>query len=107
MLLNEGDQIGIWYEFDEQGNLVKEINTDEGYTFGWEQVLEYCEENKIEVTKGYVKGGFQTTIYKEELEGKKVWVISHLLSPILIARKTLDGTTGKILKTEEVEFINH
>jgi len=105
--INNGSQYGIWYEFNEQGVLIKEIDTDEGYIFTWQKVLEYCEEEKIEITKGYIKGGYQTSIFKEELDGKKVWVISHLISPVLICKKTLDGTTGELINSEEIEFINH
>ncbi len=104
---NNGSQYGIWYEFDEKGNLIKEINTDEGYEFGWQEVIAYCEKKEIELTKGYEKGGYQTEILKQEENDKKVWVISYLVSPVLICRETLDGVTGKLLNSEELEFINH
>ncbi len=107
ILFNNGSQYGIWYEFDEEGNLVKEINTDEGYDFGWQEVIAYCEKKEIELTKGYEKGGYQTEILKQEENDKKVWVISYLVSPVLICRETLDGVTGKLLNSEEFEFINH
>ncbi len=107
LYFNNGSQYGIWYEFDEKGNLVKEINTDEGYSFGWKEVIAYCEKKEIELTEGYERGGYQTEILKQEKSGKKVWVISYLLSPVLICKETLDGITGKLIDSEEFEFINH
>ena len=103
---NNGSQYGIWYKFDKKGNLVEEINTDKGYDFGWEQVIKYCEDNKIALTKGYERGGWQTTIYKEEIEGKKVWIITYQL-PVgdKLMEITLDGKTGKELKQKELKFI--
>ncbi len=103
-----GSSYGIWYEFDEEGNLVKEINTDEGYKFGWQQVIDYCEKKEINLTRGYKEfDGYQTEILKQEENDKKIWVISYLVSPVLICKETLDGVTGKLLNSEELEFINH
>ncbi|WP_010520666.1 hypothetical protein [Aquimarina agarivorans] len=104
---NNGSQYGIWYKFDEKGKLIQEINTDEGYDFGWKEIIAYCEQKEIELTKVYVKGGYQTEILKQEENGRKVWVISYLVSPVLICKETLDGVTGKLLNSEELEFINH
>lgn len=102
----EGSKVGIWYHFDEDGSLIKEENTDEGYDFGPDQVIAYCESNKIELPKGYHDSGFQTEVIKSEKDGKKVWVISHLLSSgDKIEKITLDGKTGKVLDKKIVQFI--
>ena len=45
-------QKGIWYEFDEQGNLIKEIDYDKPYKFTFEDLLKFCEKEKIQVDKG-------------------------------------------------------
>lgn len=105
-LFNNGSEYGIWYEFNEEGKLIKEINTDEGYTFSWKEIIAYCIDKKIELIKGVPKGGFNTSIYKRELEGKKVWVISYLL-PVgdTVKEITLDGETGKEIKQREINFI--
>jgi hypothetical protein len=105
---NNGSEYGIWYEFDDEGKLIKEINTDEGYTFGWKDIISYCEANKIPLTKGYKEfDGFQTRIYKKESEkSKKIWVITYLL-PVgdKLMEITLDGKTGKELKRKKLDFI--
>ena len=105
---NNGSQYGIWYEFDENGNLIEEIDMDKGFDFGWEQVILYCIENKIELTKGYETSGFQTTIYKEENdEGDKIWVITYQIAGDQLLELTLDGKTGEEINRKELEFINH
>lgn len=38
---------------------------------------------------------------KQEKNGKKVWEISHLLSPVLICKKILDVKTGELIEEEE------
>ncbi|OCA72753.1 hypothetical protein BBH99_02900 [Chryseobacterium contaminans] len=103
---NEGSQVGIWYYFDESGKLVKEENTDEGYGFTPEKVVEYCEKNKIELPKGYHESGYYTKVRKETLNGKKVWVIKYLIPGGDIQRVVLDGQTGKELEKKVVPFVS-
>jgi|UPI0006477DA1 hypothetical protein len=106
LLFNEGSPIGIWYYFDESGKLVKEENTDEGYSFTPENVVRYCEENKIELPKGYKGSGFHTQVKKEDLNGKKVWVIKYLILGGDIQIVILDGQTGKELEKKIVPFVS-
>ncbi len=105
---NEGSPIGIWYHFDETGKLIKEENTDEGYTFTPEDLVKYCKKNNIELSKGYHESeGYQTSVYKSELNGKKVWKISYLISfnkQEKEVKLTLDGQTGKVIKREEFPY---
>ena len=107
LLFNNGSQYGIWYEFDQEGSLIEEIDTDKGYDFGWKEVILYCEAHKILLTKGYVTSGFQTTIYKEENDqGTKIWVITYQIAGDQLLELTLDGKTGEELSRKELEFIN-
>ncbi|WP_336960812.1 hypothetical protein [Chryseobacterium contaminans] len=103
---NEGSQVGIWYYYDESGKLIREENTDEGYGFTPEKVVEYCEKNKIELPKGYHESGYYTNVRKETLNGKKVWVIKYLIPGGDIQRVVLDGQTGKELEKKVVPFVS-
>ncbi len=105
---NNGYPIGIWYEFDEAGNLIREIDTDRGYDFGWKEILSYCGQHKITLAQGYETSGFQTTIYKEEsASGANIWVITHQVSGDQLEEITLDGKTGTVLGKKQIEFVNH
>ncbi|WP_326982452.1 hypothetical protein VUJ46_20070 [Chryseobacterium sp. MYb264] len=105
---NQGAPVGIWYYFDEKGKLIKEENKDEGYSFTPEDIIKYCKKNNIELSKGYhERDGYQTSVYKNELDGKKVWLISYLASLNKQEKEvklTLDGQTGKVIKREEFPY---
>ncbi|WP_267403387.1 MULTISPECIES: hypothetical protein [unclassified Chryseobacterium] len=110
LLFNEGSQIGVWYYFDESGKLIKEENTDEGYDFKPEDVIKYCEIHKIKLPKGYQDSGYQTSVQKRELDGKKVWAISYSTTverEDFIEEIILDGKTGKLIRKKQTPYINN
>lgn len=106
---NNGSEYGTWYHYDEKGNLTEEENIDEGYDFGWLDVIKYCHKKDIQLEKGYPKrGGIKTEIYKNEEEGKKVWTISYYKPKTdEYIEVTLDGKTGKEIKRRDLEFIGN
>ncbi len=105
--LKNGYPIGFIYEFDQEGNFIKETNTDEGYDFGWLDVIKYCNKHQIKLDQGYPKReGIKTEIYKVEEKGEKVWIISYYdPTKEQIFEVTLDGKTGKELKRRKLELI--
>ncbi len=106
---NNGSEFGTWYEFNKEGKLINEINTDEGYDFGWLDVVKYCHKHDIQLEKGYPKrGGIKTEIYKNEEEGKKVWTISYYKPKTdEYIEVTLEGKTGKEIKRRDLKFIGN
>ena len=103
-----GFGIGLWYEFDEKGILVKTINCDTPFTFSFEDILAYCKAYHIEVTKGYQRIGFHNRIHRfVNDDGSCYWVIKHLKRYDLIEAIYLDGKTGKELKREDIKYINN
>ena len=90
--------------------MIKEENTDEGYDFKPEDVVKYCESHKIKLPKGYQDSGYQTSVYKREVEGKKVWAISYVIAvgkEEFIEEIILDGKSGKLLDKQKVPYINN
>jgi len=107
LMLVNGYPIETWYYFNQAGELTKEENMDEGYDFGWKSVIDYCEKNKIELPKGYVKGGFQTTIYKQESEGKKIWQVTHRFDTDKLQEIYLNGTNGNVIDKKIIAYKNN
>lgn len=101
--------IGTWYEFDEEGKLIKEIDYDKPFKFTFEDILKFCEKEMIRVDKGPIlqSTGFHTKIYREIIEDQPIWKIEHLKKTNLVEIIKLDGITGKIIDKETYDYINN
>ena len=103
-----GFGIGLWYEFDEKGFLIKTTDCDAPFTFTFEDILAYCRAHRIEVTKGYQSIGFHNRILRfVNDDGSCYWVIKHLKRYDLIEAIYLDGKTGKELKRQDIKYHNN
>ena len=103
-----GFGIGLWYEFDEKGHLIKTTDCDAPFTFSFKDILAYCRAYHIEVTKGYQRIGFHNRILRfVNDDGSCYWVIKHLKRYDLIEAIYLDGKTGKEINRIEIEYINN
>ena len=104
-----GFQKGIWYEFDESGKLIKEIDYDKPYDFTFEDILKFCEREKIPLQKGPIlqSTGYHTVIKRDYNAHNSWWIIERLKQSDIIEVITLDGDSGKILKRENREYINN
>jgi len=102
---------GIWYEFDEQGKLIREIDYDKYYKFTFEDILKLCERENIEVKKGPIlqSTGFHTSILRDysPLNDQSTWTIEWLKKPYIIETIKLDGTTGRVLSRTDGKYINN
>ncbi len=77
---------GIWKEYDEKGNLIKETNYDKGYNYTWEDLLKLLKEREVNV-----KDTNNTTIRKDDGE----WWI-YYVKGLYIYNIRINGKTGKI-----------
>lgn len=107
-----GFPIGVWYEFDESGKLIKEINYDKFYDFTFEDIVRFCEKENIPLQKGPVlqSTGFHTNIRRGNsaiFDGTSWWKIEWLKKPNVIEIITLDGKTGKVLSRQDTDYINN
>ena len=99
-----GFLIGKYYGYDENGNLKKTADTDNGYDFTAEDIVNYCIRNKIDVCTRY-HNNFEKTltdIKKTEIIGEKMWIIQYRF-PVEIDGYDyisivlhLDGRTGQV-----------
>ncbi|MCQ9637704.1 hypothetical protein MP477_22350 [Chryseobacterium sp. WG23] len=105
----DGFQIGKWFEFDEKGNLIKEVDYDKPYKFSFEDILKFCMKEGIPLTKGPVlqSTGFHTIITRRIENEKPIWEIEWLKKPSLVENIILDGISGKEISRKESKFINN
>lgn len=94
---------GVWKEYDEKENLIKEKDYDTPYKFTWEDILKLIKDRKLvmdiygfEVTRSF---GFATENIGKETE-KPFWAITYNKSEedMLLGVIIIDGITGKIIK---------
>ncbi|WP_375605399.1 hypothetical protein [Flavobacterium davisii] len=100
---------GTWYEFSEDGKLIKETNYDEPYKFTFEKILQFCEKEKIPLTKGPITNGVHSQInrtYDEKFK-QNVWYVSWFKQTDLIEIFVLDGESGKLLEKRYMNYINN
>ncbi|CAM1348873.1 hypothetical protein [Tenacibaculum ascidiaceicola] len=83
---NSSFQKGIWREYDEKGNLIKETNYDKGYNYTWEDLLKLLKEREVNV-----RDTNNTTIRKDDGEW---WV--YYVKGLYIYNIRINGKTGKI-----------
>ena len=103
-----GFGIGLWYEFDEKGFLIKTTDFDAPFTFSFEDILAYCRAHNIDVPKGYQAWGYRNSIHRfVNKDDSCYWTIEHLKRYDLIEAIYLDGKTGKELKREDIKYINN
>ena len=101
--LSDNYKLGIWYYFNEEGQLIKTIDYDKPFTFTFNDVLAFCRREKIKLLKGNLdeyEWGFHTTISRifSESTGKCKWMILHEKTSIIdLEEIVLDGKTGKVV----------
>ena len=107
-----GFKVGIGYEYDENGKFLREVNHDEGFTFGYEELIDYCFKNDILLDIGYKSSkGNSPLITKEIKDGKKVWTINHFKRPnkenmpaMLKIDEVIDAETGEVIEKDVRPF---
>jgi len=106
---NKTFQKGTWYEFDESGKLIKETDYDKPYKFTFEEIVKFCENEKIPLQKGPIlqSTGYHTVIRRDFNAESSWWQIEWLKKPNVIEIITLDGNTGKVLKRQDTDYTNN
>lgn len=90
---------GIMKEYDEQGNLVKEINYDAPYKFTWEDILFFIKKRKINMDNEHLR------ITRDVVEGKPFWGITYEKEEKTgLIHIGLDANNGEIVQDEEFDY---
>jgi len=88
---------GIWKEYDEQGNLIKETDYDTPYKFTWEDILAFIKEKEIDMNGDHFEVG------RNVVENKPVWSIFHNIeNSDLINVIGIDGNTGEVFQENTI-----
>ncbi|UPT69339.1 MAG: hypothetical protein M0D53_08875 [Flavobacterium sp. JAD_PAG50586_2] len=90
-------EIGIHNYYDSKGLLKEQINFDDGFTIGIEDLRSIClKKYKIDITDS----GDTTEITKELSFLKSNYILVITLGPLYRATVKIDGKTGKIISEE-------
>jgi hypothetical protein len=109
-------KIGMWYEFDEKGNLTKQTDEDTKFgAFGYNDVLCFLDKKgDISLSNGKNRENLQIYYYSSVESNKKLWEVFVFLSEATqiigegytISRKRkgydIDGNTGEIVKYKDL-----
>jgi len=99
---NGGGPVGIKYEFDDFGKLIKETDTDKDFKITPDDIINYCKKNDIDLFSTYTyidrfvdektKQGFYNVNYRGKYEGEygaRIVILLH-------------GNTGEIRKVVRI-----
>ena len=108
----DGFRKGMWYYFDEQGNLTDSIDHDKPFRFTFEQVLAFARKEGLVFMKTPVDWDYYSPwrpkIKREynPISGECWWEIGWYkgIPPGAIERIRLDGVTGKEISRTYLTF---
>lgn len=92
-------KIGIWKEFNESGELIKETNWDEPYKYSLNMVIDKIKNDyKVDLEKISQGGGLSRSL-RQQLDNKPIYEVTLKSAENPIQRKyiLIDGLNGKIL----------
>ena len=113
-------KIGMWYEFDEKGNLIKETNEDNKFgKFGYNELLNFLnQKGEISLSNGKNRENLEIDFYFSKISNEKLWEArlkigkpyeqadSNSISGLTSIQKGksyhLDGNTGEIVKYKDL-----
>ena len=85
-------RVGIGYEYDDTGKLLREVDYDKGYEFKFVDVIAYYNE------KGMFSDWQKPNFEQVDHDGKKAWQINYFEGADYVT-DILDGKSGKVFHT--------
>ena len=97
---------GLWKEYDEQGNLIKETDYDAPYKFTWEDILEFIKKRKIDMStlQFQINRGFDYGNFDESKKDKPFWAITYEDGSEMMKVIILNGINGKVIKEYNEDY---
>ncbi len=91
---SRGFKKGIWYRYDNNGELVEEINYDKPYKYNWEDILSYLQSQSITP---------ESIVYITRSQISKTWTIEWNKSMKKAETIIINSENGKIISVKEHE----
>lgn len=104
-----GFNVGKWYHFSENGDLISIEDFDEGYEYSMDQIFSYCQKNGIPLGKKAIDGDgrHMTKIrkFKSSLDNNNYWSIQFpdYKNKVVIYLQ-IDAISGNIVKKTQEPF---
>ena len=96
-LFKKGDfQAGIWTEFDDRGNKMKEINYDQQYKLNVDSIFKILREKGIAFSMDDVFN----SIKRGMINSKGIWQVEWKIKTDRVERMQIEDSTGKIVKQD-------
>ncbi len=90
---------GIWKEYDENGNLIKETDYDAPYKFTWEDIIAFIKKRKIKMDNEYLR------ITRDVVESTPFWGITYEKEDKTgLIHIGLNAYNGNIVQDEEFDY---
>lgn len=93
---------GQQYNFNKKGNLIEEKNWDIGYTFTFDDILEFCSKNEMNLSKD---SEFPHRLIKVHTDNRKYWILEYCNSKDgRIDSFKIDAENGLIVLRNSADF---
>lgn len=94
---------GLWINYDENGNIIKQTDYDAPFKFSWDDVLQFMKKKNINPMDNF-------TYVNRTISSLPAWHLSWDTKEVapdgkkILKNVTIDGITGKISKEETVHY---
>ena len=89
-------EIGIWKEYDREGQLINEVNKDEHYPISWGEMKGCFLANDIRITE--IR---QLRRTQDPTSGRYCWVLTLKSDHGILDTACFDAETGELIKREQ------
>lgn len=98
--LREGHlEVGEWKAYEEDGELAKEEDKDEGFPFKWPQVYSLLKANDVDID-------LITDIWRYmDVDNTPKWLVTTCIDDHVIERIYINASSGELLSREKLRVV--